>query len=411
MRKPERIEWLYMDFDGFFAGVEQEVDRRLRGRPVGVIPCDDPAHTSCIAVSKEARAAGARTGMSCREAKAICPDIVFVAQKPELYVRAHNALINAVESCLPVTGAFSIDELAAEIDARASRDPQTLGRTIKRALAGVSPLITASIGMAPNAQLAKIVCKRHKPDGLTILWPEDLPGPLLDLDRTEIPGLGKRMVARLDRAGISDVRALWDTQPRQLRALWGSVAGERFWYVLHGYAVKGEPVRRSMFGHSRVLPPDRRTLGHARDYCVFLAAKATRRLRAEGYAAGRAGLWLGLKEKSWSADAVISPAADDDHTCLKAVSGLWARAFDELDARARPGHIGVFFSDLRTGAHQPDLFAPANDRAAALSAAMDAINAKYHRTLVSLGPLTPPPGGHAGGKIAFTRIPDFKDFA
>lgn len=38
MRKPETIERLYLDFDGFFAGVEQQADKRLRGRPVGVVP-------------------------------------------------------------------------------------------------------------------------------------------------------------------------------------------------------------------------------------------------------------------------------------------------------------------------------------------------------------------------------------
>lgn len=37
LRKPETIERLYLDFDGFFASVERQADRRLRGRQVGVV--------------------------------------------------------------------------------------------------------------------------------------------------------------------------------------------------------------------------------------------------------------------------------------------------------------------------------------------------------------------------------------
>ncbi|TRO96476.1 type VI secretion protein ImpB [Glycocaulis profundi] len=410
MRRPDRLEWLYMDFDGFFASVEQAMDRRLRGRPVGVIPSDNPAGTSCIAVSKEAKAAGVRTGTSCRDAKALCPDIVFRHQRPELYVRAHHALVGAVETCLPVAGAFSIDELAAPVDQRGARDPEGLSRDIKAALAAITPVVTASIGMASNAHLAKIVCKFEKPDGLTLLRPEDLPGPLLDLDRSAVPGLGKGIIARLDRAGIGDMRALWATQPKQLRAIWGSVAGERFWYALHGHAVEGERSKRSMFGHGRVLAPGSRTLTGARECSLYLAAKAVRRMRAEGYAAGRASLWIRLREESWSADAALRPAADDDQACLRAVRAIWSRAEAELPPRTSPGQVGVFFSDLWRGERQPDLFARADPRREALSAAVDSLNRRYSRALVSVGPLTPPAGGHAGGKIAFTRIPDYEDF-
>jgi DNA polymerase-4 len=46
MRKPETIERLYLDFDGFFASVEQQCDRRLRGRPVGVVPFEGTDRTA-----------------------------------------------------------------------------------------------------------------------------------------------------------------------------------------------------------------------------------------------------------------------------------------------------------------------------------------------------------------------------
>lgn len=413
MRKPEAIEWLYIDFDGFFAGVEQQADRRLRGRPVGVVPFEETTRSICIAVSREAKAAGVKTGTPCIEARELCPDIVFVQQKPNLYVRAHHALLEAIERCVPVEGACSIDELAAPVEPRWRDDPVPLGRAIKREMARVAPVITGSIGFAPNAHLAKIICKWDKPDGITVLKPEHLPGRLLGERLEDIPGLGSRMVARLERAHIPDMTALWNSQPKQLRAIWGSVAGERFWYVLHGYEVPGQASRRGMFGHGRVLPPSHRTLDQARDYSTFLLIKAARRMRAEGYAAARLDIWLSLKERSWGAGLPLRPAAHDDRTCLKVLEQLWRRAQDELPARSRPVRIGVFFSDLWKGERQLDLFArEERDQARweSITTAIDGLNEKYHRTVVSVGPLRPPPGQYAGGKIAYTRIPDFRDF-
>ncbi|WP_287159908.1 hypothetical protein [Mesorhizobium sp.] len=63
MRKPETIERLYLDFDGFFASVEQQCDRRLRGRPVGVVPFEGTDRTAVIACSREAKAYGVKNVM------------------------------------------------------------------------------------------------------------------------------------------------------------------------------------------------------------------------------------------------------------------------------------------------------------------------------------------------------------
>ncbi|WP_338151132.1 hypothetical protein [Roseivivax marinus] len=59
------IERLYLDFDSFFAAAEQHFNADLRGRPVGVVPLDSP-HTSCIAVSRQAKARGVKSGASIR---------------------------------------------------------------------------------------------------------------------------------------------------------------------------------------------------------------------------------------------------------------------------------------------------------------------------------------------------------
>ena len=118
MRKPETIEKLYLDFDGFFASVMQQAIPKLRGLPVGVIPFETSAANSTvvIACSKEAKAAGCKNVMRVPDARAICPKIVLVTQRPDLFRRAHNALLNEIACGIPIETVKSIDELVCKLD-------------------------------------------------------------------------------------------------------------------------------------------------------------------------------------------------------------------------------------------------------------------------------------------------------
>lgn len=111
MRKPETIERLYLDFDGFFASVMQQAMPELRGKPVGVIPFETgvAAATVVIACSKEAKAAGCKNVMRVPATQEICPDIVLVMQRPDLFRRAHNALLNEISCIIPIEAVKSID--------------------------------------------------------------------------------------------------------------------------------------------------------------------------------------------------------------------------------------------------------------------------------------------------------------
>lgn len=414
MRKPETVERLYLDFDGFFAAVEQQADPRLRGRPVGVVPFEGTNHTCVIACSKEAKALGLSNVMNIEEARKACPDLILVPQSPDLYRRAHNALLSEIAMVLPVDAIKSIDELTCRLDPDERHDPQDLAMRIKARIAqNIGPCITCSIGFAANRQLAKIAGKQNKPDGITIWHPDMMPGPLLPLPLEEIPGVGRRMEVRLQRAGIHDMASLLATQPKQMRKLWRNVTGERLWYALHGYDVQTPRSGRGMFGHGRVLPPTHRTPGHAEEFSRLLLVKAARRMRRSGFYAGRIWLWLDLKEDRWFGQHWL-PIVHDDQACLSALKELWRRARDCLPANARIMRIGVTLLDLSPSSQrQLDLLL--NDDAERrkwerITHAVDNLNNRYGKTIVSLGEWTPPPGGNAGGKISYTRIPRAEDF-
>jgi DNA polymerase-4 len=415
MRRPTEIERLYIDCDGFFAAVEQQVNPRLRGRPVGIVPFAQAEHTCVIACSREAKLCGVKNVMPVAEARRCCPDIVLVPQSPDLYRRAHNALLAEIAAVVPIDAVKSIDEITCRVSPSDRSDPRALGLRIKRRIAdNIGRFITCSIGFAANRQLAKMASKAGKPDGNMVWHPRDMPGPLLGLSLRDIPGINERMERNLAVAGITSVEKLLAAQPKHLRKIWGSVTGERLWYALHGYDVQTPPSNRAMYGHGRVLPPDYRTIEHARSASRLLLVKAARRMRRDGWNAGRLWLWLemigghSLHRDGWL------PAVHDDQAVLSALEELWTDAKRHMPPSARVIRLGVVLLDLtRANERQLDIFLNDDDkrrRCERATAAIDALNRKYGRTLVSVGPWVPPPGGYAGGKISYTRIPRAEDF-
>lgn len=419
MRQPTTIETLYLDFDGFFASVLQQAMPALRGRPVGVIPFEMPddrsaQSTTVIACSKEAKAAGCRNVMRVPEALALCPDLVLVPQRPDLFRRAHNALLNEIACEIPIDTVKSIDELACRLDRATIADPEGLAARIKdRLRRNIGRHITCSIGFAANRLLAKMACKLGKPDGVTIWHPEAMPAPLLALPLSDIPGVGGRMQERLASASIHTTADLYAAQPKRLRALWGNVSGERMWYALHGYDIHAEATARGMYGHGRVLPPDWRGADRAEACSRMLLTKAARRMRRDGYRASRLWLWLETREGPWTGEQSM-PSVQDDHACLTALTAVWLRARSHLSLRSRIQRLGVTLGSIElAGRRQFDMLA--NDDAErrkweTITNAMDGLNRKFGQRVVTLGAWTPPPGGYAGGKIAYNRIPSAEDF-
>jgi DNA polymerase-4 len=104
----------YVDFNSYFASVEQQERPQLRGKPIGVLPVMAET-TCCIAASYEAKEFGVKTGTPVREARKLCPNIIFVEARPYLYVEYHHRLIEIVESCTPVEKTLSIDEMVCRL--------------------------------------------------------------------------------------------------------------------------------------------------------------------------------------------------------------------------------------------------------------------------------------------------------
>ncbi|MBY0408237.1 MAG: DNA-directed DNA polymerase, partial [Rickettsiales bacterium] len=150
------LRWLYVDFNSYFASVEQQLRPELRGRPVAVVPVETDA-TCAIAASYEAKAFGVKTGTPIYEARAKCPGLVCVLAQHEKYVDFHHRILDEVDRHIPVSAVCSIDEVACKLmDNETSRERVTeIAQSIKRGLAErVGEYVRCSIGVAPNRYLA-----------------------------------------------------------------------------------------------------------------------------------------------------------------------------------------------------------------------------------------------------------------
>ena len=275
------VQRLYLDFDSFFASAEQHFNADLRGRPLGVVPLDSP-HTSCIAVSRDAKMRGVKTGASIRMAREVIPDMIFVIARHDAYVRLHKRILDVIGAILPVADVRSIDEVVCHLSPQEAQQGKALADRIKAALAeAFSPALTCSIGMAPTELLAKVGAEMNKPDGFALIDAREMPRYLSHLDLSDLPGISKGIGARLAAAGVQDIDGLWRLAPKQARRIWGNVEGERFWNELHGLHAERLETKKSMYGHSRVLPRDGRTAEKVEACARQLLLSAARRLRRD----------------------------------------------------------------------------------------------------------------------------------
>jgi DNA polymerase-4 len=186
---------LYLDMNAFFASVEQQVDSRLRGRPVAITALETGPHNNwagaVVAASYEAKAQGVKTIMRVAEARQICPDIVFLQARHKLYARANQAISKAIDTIAEVERVRSIDEFQIALGGRTSALPAALdlARDIKKTIHDdVGSQLRCSIGIGPNHLLAKIAGKLEKPDGLQWLAPENMPDAIAHLKLDDLPG-------------------------------------------------------------------------------------------------------------------------------------------------------------------------------------------------------------------------------
>ena len=281
----------------------------FRGLPVGVVPV--MAETTCfIAASYEAKRYGIKTGTPVWEARKICPHILVVEARPELYRRMHYKLVDTVHSVVPVATVLSVDEMVCKPWKNEERvaDNLRLGQRIQNEIRiQVGEAMDCSIGIAPNAFLAKVASDFQKPRGMSIITPDDIPRKLYHLALTDWPGIAAGRAERFRQWDVHTTEEMYALPIKDMIQVFGGIEGDRWWRSLRGETVDLPPVKTWSVGHNTVIAPEHRTAEKAFAIACRNLEKAASRMRAGCYHAQAMQIDIVTSAGPWRRRATFYP--------------------------------------------------------------------------------------------------------
>ncbi len=396
---------LFIDFNSYFASVEQQLNPALRGKPIAVVPV--MADTTCaIAASYEAKRFGVKTGTIIADAKRMCPGLILVQADHVSYIEFHHRLVEVVESVIHVKKVMSIDEMSCELigsmrnEARAIEIAHEVKRTISDR---IGTEMKCSIGIAPNDFLAKTATDMQKPDGLVVIHQADLPDVLYSLELQDLCGIGKNMYKRLWKHGVYTVEMLCTAPKQKLRDVWGGIEGERMWQRLRGEELAPMVTTKSTVGHSHVLEPDLRSWEGACGVLHRLLQKAAMRLRSYELVTGNLYISIRYVDGSrWKADMNLTVTQDT----VQLTSALSAMLENVTVNSAKPMKVSIALNKVEPRDSTPlPMFANTGPAREQLNTGLDAINRKYGKNTLYVGSAHDALNS-APLRIAFNYIPD-----
>ncbi|MCB1076562.1 MAG: DNA polymerase IV [Verrucomicrobiae bacterium] len=187
---------IHVDMDCFYAAIEVRERPELRGKPVAVGGRQRGVLTTC---SYEARKFGCRSAMPTFQAMRICPDLIVLPVRFDLY-RAESQRIRSIfAEFTPLIEPLSLDEAYLDVSGLESEGATIAGeiRTRIRETTG----LTASAGIAPNKFLAKVASDWNKPDGQYEVTPEGVADFVRALPIEKIWGVGQRTAEKIHAFG------------------------------------------------------------------------------------------------------------------------------------------------------------------------------------------------------------------
>jgi DNA polymerase IV len=213
---------LHADLDAFYASVEQLLDPSLRGKPIAV------GGGVVLAASYEAKCLGIRSGMSGRQARELCPQLIFVSGHFQDYQRLGDAAIDVLNDFTPLVERISIDEAFADVAGctHLFGSPREIAGAIRRRVLAELGL-PISIGVARTKHLAKIASQVAKPDGLVVVDPETELDFLHDLPVELMWGVGPVTRSRLAAIGVHTIGQLAMMPGHSLDRFVGQAVGEK----------------------------------------------------------------------------------------------------------------------------------------------------------------------------------------
>ena len=223
---------IHVDMDAFYAAVEQRDDPKLRGRPVAV--GGGGPRGVVMAASYEARRYGVRSAMPGFQARRLCPELIFVRTRFDAYKAASGQIRTIFVSYTDLVEPLSLDEAYLDVTAPKRGPPSAteIARAIKDEIRAATGL-TASAGVSFNKFLAKVASDLHKPDGLTVIRPEQAAAFIASLPIERFFGVGPKTAQRMKALGIHNGVDLAARSEDELVRRFGKV-GHHYFRIVRG---------------------------------------------------------------------------------------------------------------------------------------------------------------------------------
>lgn len=279
---------LHSDCNCFYASVELLHHPKLRGKPVAVGGDPEKRHGIVLTADYTAKKYGVKTGMALWQAKQLCPDIVFLPPRMDLYLRFSKMAQEIYADYTDLIEPFGCDESWLDVTASASlkgdgkRIAEEISNRIKAELG-----ITVSIGVSYNKIFAKLGSDYKKPDAITTIYKSEYQQKVWRLPVSDLLYVGRSTYAKLSKLGIRTIGDLARTDVRCLESLLGKM-GLILWTFANGY--DDSPVRREhthapvkSIGNSTTTPKDLLTDEDVKIVLFALAESVAARLRENAF--------------------------------------------------------------------------------------------------------------------------------
>lgn len=420
----------HIDMNSYFASVAQQDRPEWRGKPVGV--CEHLGGI-IIAPSVEAKKWGIKTAMPVWEARKLYPKIILTPTTPDRYrfytarflkvfadytdriekYSIDEAFLDMTKSCnirVPVKNSPPFKDGLCEVTpSNPSRGGEThwvkadpwkeaerIAQEIKKRMkTEVGDWIRCSVGISYSKLMAKIGSDMQKPDGLTVIRPQDKDALYEKLDLTDIPGIGPRMKRNLGTLGIKTLKNLRDYPLSKLVAHYG-IRGyhlhsmgqlEGSWKESFGDEVVAEPLKS--IGHMYTIPIDYRKKRVMLSVLYKLCEMVAARLRANELMGDLVHVYVhDSGESSASRSGKIGYYVQDGRDIYMEAIALLKLTEADLKKIDRDCYfVGVTVAGLVPFAPQQNLFhRQKNQQQLSLMAALDKINGKYEDFTISRVP-------------------------
>ncbi|RDV24044.1 DNA polymerase IV [Alteromonas aestuariivivens] len=271
---------IHVDMDCFYAAVEMRDDPGLTHLPIAIGGSSERRGVISTC-NYPARKFGVRSAMATAYAKRLCPDLVLLKGRMDVYVQESRKIRSIFERYTSVIEPLSLDEAYLDVThsnwfgGSATLIAEDIRRCIKEELN-----LTASAGVAPCKFVAKVASDENKPDGLCVITPDKLDGFVRKMPLEKIPGVGQVTIQKLHRMGLQRCEDVRDYPLERLQKAFGKF-GAVLWNRAHG--IDERPVNthheRKSIGVERTLSEDI----HSLEECVAMVAELLPKLneRAE----------------------------------------------------------------------------------------------------------------------------------